>query len=447
MLSNSNRRPLSHGISITKGPFGRPTLVHEDRPATSQSSSVIERLRALNWARMEVRRDTPSAMDYFILIPTLRCNLRCDYCQVSRVAETARGFDWNDTLLEQTVAFIAENAGPTPTLEFQGGEPLLRLDAIIELRDRIVASGRRPKVVICTNLQDVSAAAWDFLAEPDILVSSSFDGTWETHDYHRTRGADALSEFRSNLLRAMEVLGPNKVSLTSTIDPTKAPAPEVIFREMRELGVATMFVRPVNFQGFARKAFSGSRQDDAWDHYYLAFLDALVQHNLSEEAALSEYYFSYILRRILDPRRQEHVDLRNPNPLGVDYVVIGEKGDIFPTDEARMLFRTGQIDLRIGHVSAGINSDIVEQLNQFSDNREDPDCAACVYQAVCGRDLVDDLSRYGRIDTPRLETRHCQRHLAIFDHVMSKLAFAPQAEIEVMARMAGLSGIDLAHYR
>ncbi|WP_341485624.1 hypothetical protein [Thioclava sp. GXIMD4215] len=261
---------------------------------------------------MELRNGARSEMNYFILVPTLRCNLRCDYCQVSRVSENARGFDWDD---------------------------------------------------------------------------------------------------------------------------------------MRELGIATMFIRPVNFQGFARKAFRDARNDDGWDGYCLSFLDALIEHNLEQETALSEYYFSYILLRILDPRRQEHVDLRNPNPLGKDYVVIGEKGDLFPSDEARMLFRTGQIDLRIGHVETGLNDRLIDQLNIHADNRRDPDCVTCVYQAVCGRDLVDDISRYGRIDVPRLETRHCQRHLAIFDHIMRKLAFASDAEIEVMARMAGLAAIELSAYR
>src|SRR3546814_10355610 len=33
-------------------------------------------------------------LDYLILVPTLRCNLSCSYCQVSRVNADRSGFDW-----------------------------------------------------------------------------------------------------------------------------------------------------------------------------------------------------------------------------------------------------------------------------------------------------------------------------------------------------------------
>lgn len=36
-------------------------------------------------------------------------------------------------------------------------------------------------------------------------------------------------------------------------------------------------------------------------------------------------------------------------------------------------------------------------------------------QPFCGRDIVDDLARYGRIDVPRQETEFCRRHTHMFD--------------------------------
>jgi hypothetical protein len=39
-----------------------------------------------------LRRSSPATqLDYLILVPTLRCNLSCSYCQVSRVSEGRRG--------------------------------------------------------------------------------------------------------------------------------------------------------------------------------------------------------------------------------------------------------------------------------------------------------------------------------------------------------------------
>ena len=48
-------------------------------------------------------------------------------------------------------------------------------------------------------------------------------------------------------------------------------------------------------------------------------------------------------------------------------------------------------------------------------NVNDPACSQCAYQPYCGRDIVDDLARYGLIDLPRTETAFCKRHMHLFD--------------------------------
>ena len=52
---------------------------------------------AYRWA---ARQNARNKISYVMVVPTLRCNLACTYCQVSRAAETAPGFDWTDALLE-----------------------------------------------------------------------------------------------------------------------------------------------------------------------------------------------------------------------------------------------------------------------------------------------------------------------------------------------------------
>lgn len=436
------------GIQVIRGPFGRPVNAEAFSSAIPQGIwSQTSRLRDVNAARLDLRAALTTSLGYFILVPTLRCNLACDYCQVSRVAETAKGFDWSSAVFESTLAMILQSPVETPVLEFQGGEPLLRLDLIKSLRDAVIAAGKNPKVVICTNLQKVSEEAWEFFAGTDVLISSSFDGTWAAHDRHRTMSPGHLADFRANLHRAVLELGWERLSLTSTFDPIDPPAPEQVISEAEALGLKNLFIRPINYQGFARKAFKSARNEDGWDHYYIRFIRHLIAHNLKTDQVLSDYYFAYLLRRLLDPRRAEHVDLRNPNPLGHDYLVISEQGDLFPTDEARMLYRIGQIDLRIGHVQQGLDQAKIAQMNLHCDNRDDPSCRDCVYQAVCGRDLVDDLSRYGRIDGSRYATRHCRKHMALFDFIMELLACSSEAELAVLAAMAGLKGLDVSAYR
>jgi radical SAM protein with 4Fe4S-binding SPASM domain len=127
------------------------------------------------------------------------------------------------------------------------------------------------------------------------------------------------------------------------------------------------------------------------------------------------------LRRILQSGHNNHVDLRNPNWLGKDLLVIDFDGQLYPTDEARMVSRIGKIDLSIGSLEDGIDASKVAALNSNVSNFDDPDCVHCVYKAYCGLDPIDDLSRYGRVDLPRHQTDHCKSHLDLFDYAFSLL--------------------------
>ena len=155
---------------------------------------------------------------------------------------------------------------------------------------------------------------------------------------------------------------------------------------------------------------------------------------------LEETYLSIVLRRIFRPGVERHVDLRNPNPMGIDYIVVDHDGTVYPTDEARMLARSGVVDLSIGDVLSGWEGPTRDRLNAASSNQFDPDCARCAYQPFCGRDVVDDLARYGRIDVPRRETEFCRRHLHAFDFAFELIYSADDAVRHSLSRWLRVPG-------
>jgi radical SAM protein with 4Fe4S-binding SPASM domain len=134
-----------------------------------------------------------------------------------------------------------------------------------------------------------------------------------------------------------------------------------------------------------------------------------------------------------------HVDLRNPALYGGDNIVIDYDGALYPSDEARMLARIGHVDLAIGNVRLGLRQDVVDELNGSALNNFDPDCIHCPYQPFCGSDVIDDLSRYRRIDLPRTATWFCQRQLAVFDRIMRLLASEDPRERFSLQHWAGLA--------
>ena len=71
--------------------------------------------------RLSGRMRTPSELSYLILVPTLRCDLACSYCQVSRAALNAKGFDWSEETLSQVLTYIDTSQSDKMQVEFQGG--------------------------------------------------------------------------------------------------------------------------------------------------------------------------------------------------------------------------------------------------------------------------------------------------------------------------------------
>jgi len=385
------------------------------------------------------------ALDYLILVPTLRCNLSCSYCQVSRAGPNQPGFDWSDETLAAVLDLLDRLPAERIKIEFQGGEPTLRPDllrAIIARCERF----EEHQFVVCTNLHELSAEILELFDRDDLYISTSLDGDAATHGRNRTGGEAPTGQFLGNLRSVIDRYGPEKLSALPTIDATNPPEIDALIGSYAEYGLSSIFLRPINFQGFARKRHRDSREQSvAWRDYYERFVRRVIERNWQDRSrVLEEAYFSICLRRIFQPGQDRHVDLRNPNPMGVDYIVIDYDGTVYPTDEARMLSRSGVIDLSIGDVESGWEGEKRELLNRHATNQFDPACQRCAYQPYCGRDLVDDIARYGRIDLPRTETEFCRKHLHIFDFIFRLIYEDDPAVRYSLSRWLRLAGTPAA---
>jgi len=124
---------------------------------------------AWRWAK---RLNAAAPLNYVILVPTLRCALSCGYCQVSRAALNAKGFDWTEETLLQVIAFLDGLDSEEVKIEFQGGEPTLRLDLLAAVRDFCRTRFKTSQFVVCTSLHDVAPETWAFLDAKDTYVSA-----------------------------------------------------------------------------------------------------------------------------------------------------------------------------------------------------------------------------------------------------------------------------------
>lgn len=181
-MSTIHKREVSSGIS-TQGSGG-----------TSQSRSWPE--DGLDVARLLAGGWRPVPFQEFILKLHGRCNLACDHCYVYRAADRS----WQDRpramsieTIRVSAARIAEHAAahelPRLDVILHGGEPLLAGPRLIELTARelrqAAPAGCRVNIGVQTNGVLLTRSMLDLLAECDIGVSVSLDGTREAHDRHR----------------------------------------------------------------------------------------------------------------------------------------------------------------------------------------------------------------------------------------------------------------------
>ena len=292
--------------------------------------------------------------------------------------------------------------------------------------------------MVCSNLQTLDEDILAFLDSEDVLISTSLDGPHQIHTRNRTADSALTKNFLSNLERVIGLIGPARVSALPTIDMDDPPDPEDLIAAYEAFGFTSLYLRPVNYQGFARKSHPAARTSTAWNAYYRGFIDTLIARNALTGRVMEEFYLAHCLRRILAPGLDGHTDLRNPNiPTGAN-AVIDFDGQIYPSDEARMLARIRRVNLAIGNVSDGLDQEKLALLAPGHINNFDPDCIHCPYQPFCGTDPIDDLSRSGRIDVPRQDSWFCQRHLAVFDLAM-ELIYSKDPAVEfTLSRWFGL---------
>ena len=149
--------------------------------------------------KIHKRRFIPKNISYFIIVPTLRCNLNCSYCQVSRVNESSKGYDWTDDILSKFFQFAETQQPDSVKIEFQGGEPTLRTDLIQKVISWADHRFNECEFVICSNLQNLSTEFLEIIQHDNVFISTSIDGTNSQHQKNRTITSENTHEFRQNL--------------------------------------------------------------------------------------------------------------------------------------------------------------------------------------------------------------------------------------------------------
>jgi sulfatase maturation enzyme AslB (radical SAM superfamily) len=87
-----------------------------------------------------------------MIVPTLRCNTSCTYCQVSHKNTSASACDMTNETADRAVDFMFKSPSSHLKLEFQGGEPLLNFDMVRYIVERTREAFPCPKRLLMNTL-------------------------------------------------------------------------------------------------------------------------------------------------------------------------------------------------------------------------------------------------------------------------------------------------------
>lgn len=367
-----------------------------------------------------------------MMVVTLRCNHKCEYCQVSSEAEDAWKWDMKPETARAVVDYIFQSPSPHIKIEFQGGEPLLNWNTVrcgIEYaEEKNKVEKRNLEFVICTNLYALNDEILAFTKDHNVCLSTSLDGPKEIHDAQRIvrSGESSYDQYRSNLDRVLKTIGPDRISaLMTTTRRNVDRLPEVVDEYVR-LGFQGIFLRPLNPYGFAADRQTDIGYDlSTFLESYKTALDYIVQLNIGGHY-FPEYYTTLLLQRIMTPFGTGFVDLQSPSGAGISGAIYDWNGDVFPADEARMLARMGDRKFFMGNVFDNTYTEIfsgkvIRDIVRMSCVETMPLCATCAFSIYCGADPIRNYLERKDLVGHRPSSEFCQRNMAIFKHLFSLL--------------------------
>lgn len=424
----AERKEFEHAV---EGKLGRDAPLFAEMEArhlisTDASRSTLAPLLSQYRTRKSYLQHGP-ALHIFVL--SLRCHHTCAYCQVSRKPVGSDIFDMSEETAAHAVERLFEWPAPTLTVEFQGGEPLLHFARVrelvkaIELRNR--SEGRTLRFVIASTLHDLTDDQLAFMRDHQFELSTSLDGPEWLHNANRPRPErDSYQRTVEGIERGRKVLGEDAVSALTTLTRRSLEAPREIIDEYRKLGFHSISLRPLSPYGFARKTENrhGYPIGD-----FLQFYEVALEYILSvnqEGYFMEETYGRMLLSQLLTPFSHGYVDLRSPTGAGLGAVVYDYDGQVYPSDEARMLASMGDHTFAMGRVdesvSAWLDSPTMQRVLSAGVAEALPTCADCAYVPLCGADPIDHYARQGDTIGHRPTSDFCSKQMGLFDLLLQR---------------------------
>ncbi|MDQ1340211.1 MAG: uncharacterized protein QG567_1368 [Campylobacterota bacterium] len=362
------------------------------------------------------------------------CNLSCDYCHASAVSVEEKSLknaaELRRNILDKTIEKIFQTPSQSIKIELQGGEPLVNWESSKYLIENSYNKGlqfknKNVEIILCTNLTLIDREKLQFLKKYNVQISTSLDGTKELHDRHRVThsGKGSYDTFVENLELTRKILGHDSVGALLTVSKSNLPYLKEVIDEYTRLGFNGVFIRALNPYGMATKNLNTLGYSiEEFIEKYKKILQYIIDLNL-KGVYFIDYYSALLIKRILTPFSTGFMDLQSPAGAGISGVIYDFNGDVFPTDESRMLARVGNDMFKIGNVLDNSYEEIfqnktLQDITKKSILQTTPSCSSCAYNIYCGSDPVRNYVESGNIVGFKPDSDFCKKNMLLIEHLL-----------------------------
>jgi uncharacterized protein len=200
--------------------------------------------------------------------------------------------------------------------------------------------------------------------------------------------------------------------------------PREIVDEYRRLEFDAIFLRSISPFGFATRGRPDRRYDmEAFVTFYREALAHVIELNRSGYAFV-EVFAQILLRKILTPFPTGYVDLQSPAGAGISVVAYNYDGDVYASDEARMLAEMGDTSFKLGNVrqddyQAIFGGPAIRALTNASCVETLPGCSECAFAPYCGSDPVWNWATQADPIGHRPTSVFCAKNMEIIRHLLT----------------------------
>jgi uncharacterized protein len=370
-----------------------------------------------------------------IFVASLRCEHSCPYCQVSRQSSDRAAYDMDSRTAARALESTFRSPSANIKIEFQGGEPLLNFDLIEEVVSRAEtlneSAGKNLSFVIATNLALLDDHVLDFCRAHGVFISTSLDGPADLHNKNRPRpGRNSWELATEGIRRVRESLGTDRVSALMTTTRSSLERVKEIIDCYVDQGLTSMFLRPLSPYGFAIKTKSFDSYDvDRWLPFYEEGLDYIVELN-AQGVPMVEQYAAIILKKMFTNDDPGYVDLTSPSGIGIGAIVYNYDGDVYASDEGRMLAEMGDTTFRLGNLHEDSYEEIMLSDALLTPLDESftgsaPMCTDCAFEPYCGADPTYHHATSGDYLGRKPNSGFCRRNMSIFKLLLDRYEADP----------------------